>query len=71
MEHHFKMCPKNIKNSIDNPENHLDIDTRISLLEENVMHLRKILNEEIKMRHDIVVDLGDLKRNNQVNSKKI
>lgn len=62
MERHLKFCTKRIKNGTEDSDN----DTRISLLEENLMHLRKILNEEIKMRHNVIVDLGDLKRHNQV-----
>lgn len=66
MERHLKSCAKRIKNSNENKENDMDTDMRISLLEENLMHLRKMLNEEIKMRHEVIVDLGDLKRHNQV-----
>lgn len=39
---------------------------RLSSMEENLMFLRKALNEEIQMRHDIIGELGSLKKRNQV-----
>jgi hypothetical protein len=40
--------------------------TQLSAIEENLMSLRKALNEEIQMRHDMIGELGGLKRRNQV-----
>lgn len=39
---------------------------RLSLVEENMMMLRKSLNDEIQMRHEMIGELGSLKRRNQV-----
>lgn len=69
MEEHLSHCPKRAKPSESPPSNNGDIENasvRLSLLEENMVHLRKQFNEEIVMRHQVVSDIGTLKKRNQV-----
>lgn len=64
MEKHLKRCAKRPQTSIENGSS--DADERMSMMEENLMFMRKSLNEEIQMRHEIIDELGSLKRRNQV-----
>lgn len=43
---------------------------RLLSVEEDLKFLRKALNEEIQMRHEIIGELGSLKRRNQVNKRR-
>lgn len=70
MEKHLTVCAKRPKTSIPNgaktiADSEFSVD-RISMMEENLVFLRKSLNEEIQMRHDMIEELGGLKRRNQV-----
>lgn len=42
------------------------LNQRLVSMEENLTFLRKSLNEEIQMRHDIIVEMGTLKKRNQI-----
>lgn len=70
MEKHLTVCAKRPKTSITNgvkSEAVPDVASeRILMMEENLMFLRKSLNEEIQMRHEMIEELGSLKRRNQV-----
>lgn len=46
--------------------NNDSVNERLMSIEENLTFLRKALNEEIRMRHDMIVELGQLKKRNQV-----
>lgn len=71
MDKHLTVCAKR-----PNPSTPNDVpkiiaasefsDQRILMMEENLIFLRKSLNEEIQMRHDMIEELGGLKRRNQV-----
>lgn len=54
--------PNGLKNEVDSEMT----NDKLSMVETNVMFLRKSLNEEIQMRHDMIEELGSLKRRNQV-----
>lgn len=41
-------------------------DEKLKAIEEDLSYLRKELNEEIRMRYDLISDLGNLKKRNQV-----
>lgn len=69
MDKHLKVCTKRSQpiNEEKKTETDADMTTeRLSSMEENLMFLRKALNEEIQMRHDVIGELGSLKRRNQV-----
>lgn len=69
MDKHLKVCSKRPQASIQNGlqrENSEMSNDKMSMLEENLMFLRKSLNEEIQMRHDMIEELGSLKKRNQV-----
>lgn len=42
-----------------------DNDDRFVVMEENVVALRTVLNEEIRQRHRLISDVGDLRKKNQ------
>lgn len=67
MDKHVKSCVKRDEKSIPFPKVSDDIQNeRLMAIEENLTFLRKSLNEEIRMRHDMLVELGHLKKRNQV-----
>lgn len=41
---------------------------RLRAIEEDLNFMRKELNEEIRMRFELITDLGNLKKRNQVKS---
>lgn len=45
------------------------LNDRLNTVEEDLTYLRKELNEELKMRYEMISDLGQLKKRNQVNYK--
>lgn len=66
MDKHLKFCvirdstvPNGSKDAALNNE-------RLKAIEENLSFLRKELNEEIRMRYELISDLGNLKKRNQV-----
>lgn len=70
MEQHFTICAKREKPTQGRCHDDCDkerVVERLSLIEENLMFLRKSLNEEIQMRLEVIGELGALKRRNQVN----
>lgn len=67
MDKHVVVCSK--RTSPEPMESKSDeslMSERLSLIEENLMFLRKTVNGEIKMRNDIIGDLGNIKKRNQV-----
>lgn len=69
MDKHLKVCSKRSQPQNEEKKKEIDDDIateRLSSMEENLLFLRKALNEEIQMRHDIIGELGSLKRRNQV-----
>lgn len=66
MDKHKKTCSKrDEKHQHDSFKGDV-ISERLSSIEENLTFLRKSLNEEIRMRHDMIVELGHFKKRNQV-----
>lgn len=70
MEKHLKVCAKRPQALVQNGMRR-DVDStaengKMSMLEDNLTFLRKSLNEEIQMRHDMIEELGSLKKRNQV-----
>lgn len=71
MDKHLMVCPKRSQFPMNGgkKEGLSEIDSkRLSAIEENLMLMRKALNEEIQMRHDVIGELGNLKRRNQVDA---
>lgn len=70
MDKHLSQCPKQDKqNGLSKKHFHVDVsleERKLALMEENLISLRKSLNEEIEMRHSMIVELGNLKKRNQV-----
>ncbi len=67
MEDHILHCRKRLKKAESDVVQNLDVsDVRLSLIEENLVHLREQLNSEIQSRHQLIADLGGLKKRNQV-----
>lgn len=67
MDNHVKNCVKRDEKSVPVQNVADDIQNeRLMSIEENLTFLRKSLNEEIRMRHDLIVELGHLKKRNQV-----
>ena len=67
MDNHVKNCVKRDEKSVPVQNRADDIQNeRLMAIEENLTFLRKSLNEEIRMRHDMIVELGHLKKRNQV-----
>lgn len=78
MEDHLLHCRKRLKQNDSSASKNRDVsdvrlsfdndtsDVRLSLMEENLVHLREQLNSEIQMRHQLIADLGGLKKRNQV-----
>lgn len=75
MEKHLKVCSKRSQPGTMQNGGKTTLDAelateRLLSVEEDLMFLRKALNEEIQMRHDIIGELGSLKRRNQVNERR-
>lgn len=69
MDKHLTVCPKRgqFPQNGQKKEALSELDNkRLSSIEENLTLMRKALNEEIQMRHDVIGELGNLKRRNQV-----
>jgi hypothetical protein len=70
MDKHIKSCTK--RDTTMAPAYELNItehlNQRLVSMEENLTFLRKSLNEEIQMRHDLIVEMGTLKKRNQVSA---
>ncbi|KAL7032129.1 hypothetical protein ACKWTF_007230 [Chironomus riparius] len=67
MDNHVKNCVKRDEKSVPVQNVADDIQNeRLMSIEENLTFLRKSLNEEIRMRHDLIVELGHLKKRNQI-----
>lgn len=72
MDKHLKVCARRSgKTPVNGQLNDGEMAVeRLLLMEENVTSLRKSLNEEIQMRHDMIGELGSLKRRNQVTGRR-
>lgn len=69
MDKHLKVCLKRGHPPLNGQTKDIDTELgveRLSAVEESLIFLRKSLNEEIQMRHDIIGELGSLKKRNQV-----
>lgn len=69
MNQHVKTCAKRssmILNGINSDVDLTTLGVRLSQIDENLTSMRKSLNDEIEMRHEIIGELGGLKRQNQV-----
>lgn len=67
IDKHKKSCTKRNEQPQLVENGSMDISNeRLSAIEENLTFLRKSLNEEIRMRHDMIVELGHLKKRNQI-----
>lgn len=75
MDKHLKVCPKrehalqvqqNGHKNAKDPDQALE---RLSLIEDNLLMMRKSLNEEIQMRHSMISELGNVKKRNQINDE--
>lgn len=68
MDKHLKVCSKRevLQNGNNKPQDSDMIAERLAIVEENLMFLRKSLNDEIQMRLDLISEFGSLKRRNQV-----
>lgn len=67
MDEHLKVCSKRGLQKGQRVVSDRELAAeRLASVEENLMFLRKALNEEIQMRHDVIGELGSLKRRNQV-----
>lgn len=68
MDKHLKSCTKRELTTaqLNSTQDAEIMVERVSSMEENLTFLRKSLNEEIQMRHDMIVELGHLKKRNQV-----
>lgn len=75
MDRHLKTCPKREpavqpkQNGHDNSSNSDLVVERLALIEENLLTMRKSLNEEIQMRHSMISELGNVKKRNQINDE--
>lgn len=69
MDQHVKVCPRRSSMILNGIKSDVDLATlgeRLTMIDDNLSSLRKALNDEIQMRHDIIGELGSLKRRNQV-----
>jgi hypothetical protein len=68
MDKHLKNCAKRDLAPQFSPtrDDAVLVGERLASMEENLTFLRKSLNEEIQMRHDMIGELGHLKKRNQV-----
>lgn len=66
MDKHLKFCVIRDSKSPNGIKDSSQFNDRLSTMEEDLMYLRKELNEEIKMRYELISDLGHLKKRNQV-----
>ena len=67
MDKHLKFCV--IRDSTTTASGLKDVsflNDRLNTMEEDLTYLRKELNEELKMRFEMISDLGQLKKRNQV-----
>lgn len=67
MDKHVKVCSKRTSPvPMESKSDESLMSERLSLIEENLMFLRKTVNGEIQMRNDMIGDLGNIKKRNQV-----
>lgn len=68
MIEHLGECPKRpprqTANKMKNDDTYQNVD-KFVLLEQNLITLRSALNEEIRQRHRIISDVGDVRRHSQ------
>lgn len=66
MDKHLKFCVIRDSTKPNGSKDESLSNERLSAIEENLTYLRKELNEEIRMRYELISDLGNLKKRNQV-----
>lgn len=66
MDKHLKFCVIRDSTSPKGGKDSIFLNERLKSMEEDLSYLRKELNEEIKMRYELISDLGQLKKRNQV-----
>lgn len=63
---HLRECVNAGDKSVSKTTSHSTYnDDRFSVMEQNVVALRTVLNEEIRQRHRLISDVGDLRKQNQ------
>ncbi|XP_037936261.1 TNF receptor-associated factor 3-like isoform X2 [Teleopsis dalmanni] len=67
MRSHLKECPR-AKQRLGSSHERLDqhLDHRMQVLEQDVSALRSVLNEEIRQRLHLITDVGNLRKQNQI-----
>lgn len=66
MEKHLKFCVIRDSTAPNGSKDSSPSNEKLAAIEENLSYLRKELNEEIRMRYELISDLGTLKKRNQV-----
>lgn len=61
IEQHLRECPR----KIDNDDGRLTSYDSLLELEQNVNTLRSALHEEIRQRHRLIADIGEIRKQNQ------
>lgn len=67
MDKHLKFCVIRDSTASNGQKDTSLFNDRLNTMEEDLTYLRKELNEELKMRYEMISDLGQLKKRNQVN----
>lgn len=67
MDKHMKFCVIRDSTASNGLKEASLFNDRLNIMEEDLTYLRKELNEELKMRFEMISDLGQLKKRNQVN----
>lgn len=67
LDNHLKDCPKTNGSTNTATTEHLkDVENRLCILEQDVVALRSAINEETRQRHRLIVDLGGIRKHNQI-----
>lgn len=67
MRSHLKECPRNKKRTASLERLELQTDHRVQVVENEINTLRSVLNEEIRQRLHLITDVGNLRKQNQIN----
>lgn len=81
LDNHLKDCPKtkspNASISVNSSphsdtnggDHYKDVENRLFILEQDVAALRAALNEETRQRHRLIVDIGGIRKHNQISDE--
>lgn len=79
LDNHLKDCSKtkspNASISANSPhldsngDHFKDVENRLFILEQDVAALRAALNEETRQRHRLIVDIGGIRKHNQISDE--